>query len=227
MGGDELRELAETFRQTVERLAKAVRELEDAHHAALQAEVEKKRFYREVIRAVTQGRFELVDREELPDLGPPLLEVPVENAAAYARARDAIRQVSVDAGMPEDRVSDLILSAGEAITNAMKHGRDARVYLHRTPDCVLLRVTDRGHGIHARDIPAVILQSGFSTKVSLGMGYTLMLRLCDRVWLATDSEGTTVQLEKRVLPLPEEDDNAFPSWILERFQPPGNGRRPS
>ena len=31
-------------------------------------------------------------------------------------------------------------------------------------------------------------------RVSLGMGYTIMLRLADRVWLATSAEGTVVQL---------------------------------
>lgn len=217
-GGDELRELAVTFRQTVERLAAAMRDLETAHRAALQAEVEKKQFYREVIRAVTLGKFELVDRSELPELGTPLAEIPIDDGAGYPVARKALKEAALQLGMDEARISDFLLAAGEAITNAMKHGRDGCSLLYANPECVVLRVLDHGAGIQAHDIPAVILRSGFSTKVSLGMGYTLMLRLCDRVWLATDSEGTVVQLEKRVAAPPEE--NGFPEWILERFKPP-------
>ena len=33
---------------------------------------------------------------------------------------------------------------------------------------------------------------------SLGMGFTLMLKLVDRLWLSTGPEGTVVQLEKLV-----------------------------
>ena len=68
-GGDELHELSVTFRQTVNRLAGVVRQLESAHERALQAEIDKKRFYRDVIRAVTDGKFELVDRDHLPAEG--------------------------------------------------------------------------------------------------------------------------------------------------------------
>ena len=46
----------------------------------------------------------------------------------------------------------------------------------------------------------MLFRHGFSTKVSLGMGYTIMLELADRLWLATSPAGTVLQLEKRVRP---------------------------
>jgi anti-sigma regulatory factor (Ser/Thr protein kinase) len=201
--GDELQELAETFGRTVERLSSLVHQLETAHERTLQAEQEKKRFYRDVIRAVTQGRFELVDAGEIPVCGEPLVDLAVTDSQGYAAARKAIQTVAETAGMGEERAGELVLAAGEAITNAMKHAETGRFQVYRSPDALSVRITDQGAGIRSEDLPAAILLPGFSTKVSLGMGYTLMLKLCDRVWLSTGPEGTIIQLEKKLEAAPE------------------------
>src|SRR5579862_5460196 len=113
-GGDELRELAETFRQTVGRLSDLVHQLGAAHQETLRVEAEKKRFYREVIRAVTQGKFELVDEEELPvENDPPLAQLSVRTGPDYAAARTAIRAEATKAGLSDDRADELVLAAGE------------------------------------------------------------------------------------------------------------------
>ena len=49
----------------------------------------------------------------------------------------------------------------------------------------------------------IIVQKGFSTKISLGMGYSLMLELVDQMWLASQPGGTTLQLEKGILAPPD------------------------
>ena len=194
--GDELRELSETFQQTVGRLSSLVTELEEAHRQTLQAEQDKKRFYREVIRAVTLGKFELVDEQEIPQPGARVAELPVADGKGYAAARKAIRAAAEEAGLSEDQGADLLLAAGEAITNAMKHATAGICTLYRSDEGLFIRVKDSGGGIRSTNLPAAILMPGFSTKVSLGMGYTMMLKLCDRVWLSTGPEGTTVLLEK-------------------------------
>jgi len=180
------------------------RELEAAHAQALQAEVDKKRFYRDVICAVTQGKFELVDREQIPEEGELLADLPVVTGDDYAAARDAIAEFARQAGMNEDQSIDLVLAAGEAITNSMKHAREGRCRIYRTAEAIILRITDQGSGISSEDLPAAILMPGFSTKVSLGMGYTMMLKLADRVWLSTDCDGTVIQLQKLIKPHDEE-----------------------
>jgi anti-sigma regulatory factor (Ser/Thr protein kinase) len=214
-GGDELQELAETFRRTVDRLSSLVRDLESAHAQALEAEVEKKQFYRDVLRAVTLGRFELVDAEEIPEPGAPIADLVVRDTPTYAAARAAIREAAQAAGISEERGGELVLAAGEAVTNALKHAGGGRCCVYREDGVVAVRITDAGAGIRSQDLPAAILTPGFSTKVSLGMGYTLMLKLCDRVWLGTGPAGTVVQLEKRVQPPPPEDDMI--ARILQRM----------
>jgi anti-sigma regulatory factor (Ser/Thr protein kinase) len=202
--GDELQELAETFRVTVGRLSSLVAELDAAHQQALQVEADKKRFYSDVIRSATGGKLELVDPEDVPDLGEPLAVIRVNDGEGYAAARKAIRDAATAAGMPEERADDLILAAGDAITNTMKHARDGCCEVYRTEDSIYVRVIDRGTGIGSQLLPQAILMPGFSTKISLGMGYKMVLRLCDKVWLATCPVGTIVLMQKRVEPSPEE-----------------------
>ena len=50
-------------------------------------------------------------------------------------------------------------------------------------------------GIDFRTLPRATLQRGFSTASSLGMGFTIMLQVCERVLLSTHPGRTTVVLE--------------------------------
>jgi anti-sigma regulatory factor (Ser/Thr protein kinase) len=200
--GDELQELARTFEWTVERVSTLMRDLDAAHRRALEAEKEKREFYREVIRAVTGGKFDLVDDGTVPEIGKLVAETPVRDGPEYARARDAIMAAARQVGLPEERADDLLIAAGEAISNALKHASGGRCAVYVTADSVVMRMSDEGGGIRSLDLPNVILRPGFSTKISLGMGYTLMLNLTDRVWLSTSPQGTVVQIEKKVQPPP-------------------------
>ncbi|MBI3945291.1 MAG: PAS domain S-box protein [Armatimonadetes bacterium] len=179
---------------------RAEHELEAARRRLLQGEIEKKRFYSEVIRVVTHGRFRLVDTEDLPAGGRLALDISLEGEPAYAKLRHELRRIAEAAGMGTDRADDLVLAVGEAATNAIKHAVRGRCFIYAARDRVTARVCDEGNGIHAEDLPASILMPGFSTGISLGMGYTIMLHSVDRVWLATGPEGTVVQLEQCLTP---------------------------
>ncbi len=205
--GDELRELAETFRLTVHRLSSLVRELEEAHEQTLRAEEEKKQFYREVIRTVTHGKFELVESGEIPEVGREVVDLPVTNGTEFGAARKTIQRAAQAAGMPEERITDLVLAAAEALGNALKHAVDGRCQVFAADDGIRVRISDRGTGIASHFLPAAILKPGFSTKVSLGMGYKMMLDLVDRVWLSTSENGTIVQLDQGFAPSPPQESH--------------------
>jgi anti-sigma regulatory factor (Ser/Thr protein kinase) len=56
-------------------------------------------------------------------------------------------------------------------------------------------IADDGPGIDFRTLPKATLVPGFSTAASLGMGFTIMLQLCERVLLSTRPGRTVVVLE--------------------------------
>jgi DNA-binding response OmpR family regulator/anti-sigma regulatory factor (Ser/Thr protein kinase) len=197
------------------RVRERTAELAQANERLRQAEVERKHFYREVIRAVTQDKFHLVDAFEIPAEGELALDAPLAGPEDYVALRKELQQLAARAGMQADDTDDFELAAGEAATNAIKHAAGARGALYLTPDRLIVRVSDEGPGIRVEDLPASILTPGFSTQISLGMGYTLMLRLADRVWLATAPEGTVVQLEKWIRP--EEHEVSPALALLERL----------
>jgi PAS domain S-box-containing protein len=181
--------------------------------AALQrAEREKKRFYREVICVVTDGRFHLVDAGEIPTEGRLVFETSLEDLDSYRILRQRVHELAASVGMASEDAADIVMALGEAVTNAIKHAVHGRCSVRLTADRVIVRVSDRGAGILMENLPNTILQPGFSTKVSLGMGYTMMLGLADRVWLATGPEGTEVQLEKWIHPQERPDPLVRSLW---------------
>ncbi|MHB0975598.1 MAG: ATP-binding protein [Candidatus Aquicultorales bacterium] len=64
-----------------------------------------------------------------------------------------------------------------------------------TDDALQVVVTDRGPGIDFTTLPKATLMFGYSTTASLGMGFSIMLELCDRVLLSPQPGNTTVVLE--------------------------------
>ncbi|MDH7568258.1 MAG: PAS domain S-box protein, partial [Armatimonadota bacterium] len=170
--------------------------LDEARQRVLQAEVEKKRFYREVVLAVTNGKLHLVDPSDIPAEGDVLAEMCLDGAVSARALRARLRELAGHAGLSDEATHDLLLAASEAATNAVKHAHGGSCVIRRTADRLIVRVSDHGGGIRAEDLPGAVLSPGFSTEVSLGMGYTLMLHLTDTVWLSTGPEGTVVQIEK-------------------------------
>ena len=187
------------------------REMEESRLRVLEAEREKKRFYSEVIRLVTRGKLCLADYEDVPVEGSVLLESGLGDAASYRGLRLRLQEVARESGMGRDHAHDLMLAAAEAATNAVKHAGRARAEVRRTPDSIIVRISDQGGGIKPESLPASIQMPGFSTKISLGMGYTIMLRLADKVWLATGPRGTLVQLEQWIHP-EEHQEEEPPAW---------------
>lgn len=190
-------------------------EVEAFQAQLLQAERDKKWFTREVLRAVTGGRFHLVEPFEIPTPGDPIMELDLEKPGAYSEGRQTITRLATAGGLTDDQADELVLAFGEAATNAIKHATGGRVQLFQGDGSMIVRVSDRGTGIKAENLPATLFESGFSTKVSLGMGYTLMLRIADTIWLSTGPGGTVVQIEKCADSGKHQEDSLMA--LLDRF----------
>lgn len=187
----------------------------DAEIALLRAEMEKKEFCRQVLRALSGGKFELIDHVELAQDGRVILSQPIVDGAGLAALRRALREVGREVGLLPESVDDLVLAVGEAASNAVKHGQEASCEIRLHDDRISVRVADRGPGIRPQDLPAV-LEAGYSSKISLGMGYTIMLKLADVVQLATGAEGTIVNVEMWIHPRSVSAETRAMA-MLERF----------
>ncbi len=190
-------------------------QLQSMTRRLVEAEKKKKSFYTQVVRAVTGGRLHLIDLEELPPLGEVAFEYRLDGSKNYSLARQAFRELARRGGFTEGESEDIVLAAGEAITNAVKHAVDGLCQGCITEEGLMIRVSDRGRGIRSEDLPESLFRAGFSTQVSLGLGYTLLLELVDSIWLVTSPLGTTLQLlKRRVAPGFQEDEL---DALLERF----------
>lgn len=153
--------------------------------------------YVDVLDAVTGGKFILVTAQELEYLlGQQLLASGSFNEPReISGVRREIRSVLESSGVSD--VDEVILAVSEALTNAIKHAGRGSYEVRAQPDGVQVVVCDSGHGIDFRSLPKAALIQGFSTTSTLGLGFTIMLEVCDRVLLCTDEGGTTIVLEVR------------------------------
>lgn len=162
----------------------------------VRVEEDKRRFYRKTIEAATEGKLMICDYDEIEQVtGPPIAEYEFTLSEDIGRIRHMVAEIAESEGMDEARMYDLILCVGEATTNAVKHADGGRFSLHKRDDSLLAKVSDSGPGIQEINLPDVALTRGYTTAVSLGMGYKAMISVADRVYLATGSRGTTVAVE--------------------------------
>jgi anti-sigma regulatory factor (Ser/Thr protein kinase) len=169
-----------------------------------QAEAQKKQFYRDILCAVTNGKLTLCERDEIEQHWSwPCVGRPVRREEDIRGVREAVTDTGLGAGLPQDRVEDLCLCASEAATNALKHAGGGEAYVVATPTVVRVRVEDRGGGIDPFHLPRATLMKGYSTRASMGLGFTLMHELADRLYLNTSADGTTVILEMALDPVTE------------------------
>ena len=158
-----------------------------------------RRAYVEVIDAVTGGKLLLMTLDEIEHaLGEP---VDAEREIRPGELGGAIEWLRRTLAREFPALGDsmlLIDPAGEALTNAVKHAGGGTCRLYRKNHSIQFRVTDHGPGIDFAHLPKATLQAGYSTVGTLGRGFDVMLRRCDRVLLSTQPGNTTVVLEVRV-----------------------------
>jgi serine/threonine-protein kinase RsbW len=113
-----------------------------------------------------------------------------------------IRRVLGDAlrglGVSDDCVSDIVVAASEACTNAVLHARatgDFHVAGRVDDDICLLQIKDRGRGPRKAPPPA----SEPGDLAESGRGITIMRALVDELSIdSAPEQGTVVQLRKRL-----------------------------
>ena len=183
-----------TLRRALHRATAALRQ---SHERLVATEKEKKRFYRDVVLAVTGGKLHLEEADEVPTHEWEA-EVPLAAPEGVAHLRRCVLKIARGLPMPDERLDELAVAATEAASNAVKYGRHGRAYVCHEDDRLIVRVQDDGPGISAQQLPYALLVAGYSTGNTLGMGFTLLLELADEVQLATSPNGTIIEIAKYV-----------------------------
>lgn len=161
-----------------------------------EAEEAKKQFYKGTIFSVTDGRLNLVSYEEIDALITPKAQnITLESGSNLSSLRKAVAEIASNAGMAEDRMHSLIIAVGEASANAIKHANGGLVRIGIKDNKVQVCIQDNGPGMDSLILPKATLLKGFSTKPSMGLGYSLILSLVDTTYLATEKQGTWVLME--------------------------------
>ncbi len=178
------------------RLSHVLGKLRQANIDLRDSELRREKFSQEVLLAVTGGVLRLCNDDEINDLavGDPdltaLLKDPLDTSVfrhkliREVRAREIISL----------RLDDLCTAVTEASTNAVKHGNGGVAKVWFSKDSVSVLIQDNGHGISPTQLARATLERGFSTRVSLGMGYYMMIESVDSMALATSSLGTKILL---------------------------------
>jgi len=160
----------------------------------------QRRFLREVLSSLTEGRLRLCDMES--GLPAPLTAVFAEPIALTQQSLRALRSCVIafaeEADWHRERRQDFETAVGEAGMNAVVHGRNAYAEIRGTPadGTAQVWIRDEGHGIDENALHRATLEKGYTTAGSLGHGFWMMLKTADRVYLLTGPSGTTVVLEQ-------------------------------
>jgi PAS domain S-box-containing protein len=168
--------------------------------ARLQAEREierhKARFYKDTIRAITQGALEIREPEEVePELRGATEEVQLAVPQDIRTLRYAVRALGEREGVTRRRLDAYLLAVGEAAANALKHAGGGKALAGVRDGSIWTAIIDNGPGIDTLVLSQAVFRKGFSTKPSLGLGYAFILNGSDCVLLSTTRTGTTVILK--------------------------------
>lgn len=175
------------------------RSADEAERRKLEQQLEehKRRFYRETIWSVTDGKLNICDFSDIsPYISAACLKMDVRRTSDVGLVRKKVEAFLGGQGLCGDELCTFTIGVGEAITNAIKHGVRGRVYAGATDGELWVGVRDMGSGIESLILPRAVLRRGFSTKPSLGLGYSIMLDVADSMLLTTGARGTAVVLIK-------------------------------
>lgn len=177
-------------------------------------EAEKRRFYRETILSATDGKLSICDKGDVePYVSDAQVSADLSHSAEVGSARRDVENYLRARGLDGSRLDDFMICVNEAVANAIKHSGDGCVYAGCRDDAVYVGISDNGPGIESLILPKAVLKRGFSTKPSMGLGYSIMLQIADQILLDTGDDGTIVVLIKQVTPEPEVSLDSLPdTW---------------
>jgi serine/threonine-protein kinase RsbW len=131
-----------------------------------------------------------------------VLRLPMHPQSAGA-ARAFVRHQAALAGFPAEAIDEITLASGEAIVNALEHGRpvanpadgEVSISVQWDREAFVVTIRDRGPGYDPGAISTKMPENLF---IERGRGISLMALLMDGVEHIRLADGMLVRLEKRL-----------------------------
>lgn len=154
--------------------------------------------YRDVILAATQGKFLLIKEDEVQSFkkGIVFCEDTIKHRSDIPNCRSLAKESLESMQLNKTQIMSWLLVLSEAITNTIKHAEEGKMTLIEDAQKNEVRfvIEDKGPGFNLQDLPKMTLLEGYSTKKSMGQGFTLMMKMTKRVTLYTSPQGSTIIL---------------------------------
>lgn len=153
--------------------------------------------YRDVIFAATQKKLLLILKDEIEQYrqGELLCEAIIRERPDIPVARNLAKDCLTATGISQTQLMNQLLVISEAVTNILKHATEGKMQILKEANCTIAIIEDTGAGIPLKLLPNATLLGGYSTKKSLGQGFTLMMKMADQILLSTSPEGTSIILK--------------------------------
>ncbi|MEQ2528355.1 ATP-binding protein [Bacillaceae bacterium CLA-AA-H227] len=156
------------------------------------------RIYRDVIFAASQGKFLLISEEELVQYktGIVICEGFIKESSDIPKNRNLAKERLEQRELSKAKMMSWLLVLSEAITNTIKHAEEGKMTLFENEETNEIRfvIEDKGPGFPLEQLPKKVLLAGYSTKKSMGQGFTLMMKMAKQIFLYTSSSGSTIIL---------------------------------
>ncbi|MEH7524302.1 ATP-binding protein, partial [Bacillus sp. JJ1503] len=154
--------------------------------------------YRDVINAATQGQFLLISEEEVNKYkkGIVLCESEIIGRKDIPICRNVAKERLEAHNFNKAKIMSWLLVLSEAITNIIKHAEQGKMTILESKESNEIRfvIEDKGPGFPLKELPKNTLLAGYSTKNSMGQGFTLMMKMAKQVLLFTTPKGSTLIL---------------------------------
>lgn len=153
---------------------------------------------RGVLHSVSAGKFNIIADCETPLLRSAGLlqeEQEITRPADVDAARGLIRNILEARGWERQRTLHVMLAVSEGVTNVLKHAQSGKMEIWDTGSGFRVILTDRGPGLSLLKLPRMIFRRGYSTKISLGYGFSIMYKIADIIHLASSEKGTFLALD--------------------------------
>jgi len=167
-----------------------------------------RKLYKDVIFSVTQGKLLLAEESELSVyyqmelLGEGQIRTKSDIGQCRALVQSILDELPFE--LAQKTKYDILLSTSETATNVLKHATEGRIFVYMDKHTLRIVVKDSGSGIDLAELPRTTLMAGYSTKLSMGHGFSLLLKFNDRIIVNTGPKGTTVILENALTAVPSE-----------------------